>query len=396
MSKEGFPIMENNYTPTTTSTDPQGQNQDNKSVHTKYLPAPSSNNHGAYSTPRDTSNGGTALNVVTEIKATANSIGNNNNHQASSSEQEPTPLDDIVMNEDDNDLFDELNFEVAEMLSGIDNDEEEKGDMMEGEDDIDAKEEEDTSLDRPWLVTQSKSKKIDNVKDDIEMEGDGTGATSTIDTDSVKHDVSSVVKPLQKISGSAETDHDIRMGEEKRGDVTSLTDHKTKRKKEDGEDAVGLLATKSVALDPEEAELSKVSTPSCGLEGVYRIEGSAQYKSLLKSNGFLPAGEEYHFLGKYDLAVDAAMAHDKAALTIGPHWTLNFSNWKEYQHYRKVENEGTGLFISQMSALEAISTQVERLRLKVKGGHCRQSDISQWVSFLGLKVHSSFDFTHVR
>ena len=59
------------------------------------------------------------------------------------------------------------------------------------------------------------------------------------------------------------------------------------------------------------------------LSGVHCFGSSTEYKSIIFYEGL------GYSLGKYQLASDAALAYDKAALSIGPYWDINFSSWDD-------------------------------------------------------------------
>jgi len=111
------------------------------------------------------------------------------------------------------------------------------------------------------------------------------------------------------------------------------------------------------------------------LSGVHCFGSSTEYKSIIfyEGNGYS--------LGKYQLASDAALAYDKAALSIGPYWDINFSSWDDYISTRTLELKRRGSStVNFTSVLEEVSSRASEVALKVVDE--AELNDSDWVSFV--------------
>ena len=99
-------------------------------------------------------------------------------------------------------------------------------------------------------------------------------------------------------------------------------------------------------------------------------------------------GKDY-FLGCYQLGCDAAMAHDRAALSIGPHWRLNFASYNEYNVAREMEMKQTGLENAKPMKIEEVSLRVKEVVGKVWNLDDSRCDVKAWVS-VQLFIHVSY------
>ena len=100
--------------------------------------------------------------------------------------------------------------------------------------------------------------------------------------------------------------------------------------------------------------------PGCNLKGAHPLPGSTKYKSIIFYEG------SRYSLGKYDFVSDAALAYDKAALSIGPYWDINFSCWDEYVATRTLEVMRKGSDqVDLKSVLETISSRASVVVSKV-------------------------------
>ncbi len=90
-------------------------------------------------------------------------------------------------------------------------------------------------------------------------------------------------------------------------------------------------------------------------------------------------GKDY-FLGDYQLSCDAAMAHDKAALSLGPHWRLNFATYQEYTVVREMEKKRNRLVNNVKSMEKEIASRVKEVVAKVSTLVDPVCDVKAWVS----------------
>jgi len=109
------------------------------------------------------------------------------------------------------------------------------------------------------------------------------------------------------------------------------------------------------------------------LSGVHCFGSLTEYKSIIFYEG------SGYSLGKYQLASDAALAYDKAALSIGPYWDINFSSWDDYISARTLELKRRGSStINFTSALGEISLRASEVASKVVTE--AELNDSEWVS----------------
>lgn len=121
------------------------------------------------------------------------------------------------------------------------------------------------------------------------------------------------------------------------------------------------------------------------LSGVHCFGSSTEYKSIIfyEGNGYS--------LGKYQLASDAALAYDKAALSIGPYWDINFSSWDDYISARTLElKKRESSAVSFTSVLEEISSRANEVASQV----VNEADLndSEWVSFLCVHIMCTLSY----
>jgi len=115
--------------------------------------------------------------------------------------------------------------------------------------------------------------------------------------------------------------------------------------------------------------------PGCNLRGAHPLPGSTKYKSIIFYEG------SRYSLGKYDFVSDAALAYDKAALSIGPYWDINFSSWNEYIATRTLEVMRKGSDqVDLTSVLEEISSRASEVVSRVVD-EAELNDF-EWVSFV--------------
>jgi len=115
--------------------------------------------------------------------------------------------------------------------------------------------------------------------------------------------------------------------------------------------------------------------PGCNLKGAHPLPGSTKYKSIIFYEG------SRYSLGKYDFVSDAALAYDKAALSIGPYWDINFASWDEYIATRTLEVMRKGSDqVDLTSVLETISSRANEVVSKVVN-EAELNDF-EWVSFV--------------
>ena len=90
---------------------------------------------------------------------------------------------------------------------------------------------------------------------------------------------------------------------------------------------------------------------------------------------------------------DAALAYDKAALSIGPYWDINFESWDAYIATRTLEVMRKGSDqIDLASVLDEISSRASEVVSKVLD-EAKLNDF-EWVSFV-LFVHIICTFLHL-
>ena len=117
----------------------------------------------------------------------------------------------------------------------------------------------------------------------------------------------------------------------------------------------------------------------CNLRGAHPLPGSAKFKSIIFYEG------SRYSLGKYEFVSDAALAYDKAALSIGPYWDINFASWDEYIATRTLEVMRKGSDqVDLTSVLEEISSRASEVVSKVLDE--AELNDTEWVSFV-LFVH---------
>jgi len=122
--------------------------------------------------------------------------------------------------------------------------------------------------------------------------------------------------------------------------------------------------------------------PGCNLRGAHPLPGSTKYKSIIFYEG------SRYSLGKYEFVSDAALAYDKAALSIGPYWDINFACWDEYIATRTLEVMRKGSDeLDLTSVLEEISLRANEVVSKVLD-EAELNDF-EWVSFV-LFMHISY------
>ena len=123
--------------------------------------------------------------------------------------------------------------------------------------------------------------------------------------------------------------------------------------------------------------------PGCNLRGAHPLPGSTKYKSIIFYEG------SRYSLGKYDFVSDAALAYDKAALSIGPYWDINFSSWDEYIATRTLEVMRKGSDqVDLASVLDEISSRASGVVSKVL--EAAELNDSEWVSFVLFHIHISY------
>jgi len=117
--------------------------------------------------------------------------------------------------------------------------------------------------------------------------------------------------------------------------------------------------------------------PGCNLRGAHPLPGSSKYKSIIFYEG------SRYSLGKYEFVSDAALAYDKAALSIGPYWDINFASWDEYIATRTLEVMRKGSDQVDLSlVLEVMSSRASEVVSKVLD-EAELNDY-EWVSFVLL------------
>ena len=115
--------------------------------------------------------------------------------------------------------------------------------------------------------------------------------------------------------------------------------------------------------------------PGCNLKGAHPLPGSTKYKSIIFYEG------SRYSMGKYDFVSDAALAYDKAALSIGPYWDINFASWDEYIATRTLEVMRKGCNqVDLTSVLEVMSSRASQVVSKVVD-EAELNDF-EWVSFV--------------
>ena len=115
--------------------------------------------------------------------------------------------------------------------------------------------------------------------------------------------------------------------------------------------------------------------PGCNLRGAHPLPGSAKFKSIIFYEG------SRYSLGKYEFVSDAALAYDKAALSIGPYWDINFSSLDEYIATRTLEMMRKGSDqVDLTSVLDEISSRATEVVSKVLD-EAELNDF-EWVSFV--------------
>jgi len=115
--------------------------------------------------------------------------------------------------------------------------------------------------------------------------------------------------------------------------------------------------------------------PGCNLRGAHPLPGSTKYKSIIFYEG------SRYSLGKYEFVSDAALAYDKAALSIGPYWDINFASWDEYIATRTLEVMRKGSDQMDLtSVLKTISSRASEVASRVVD-EAELNDF-EWVSFV--------------
>ena len=121
------------------------------------------------------------------------------------------------------------------------------------------------------------------------------------------------------------------------------------------------------------------------LSGVHCFGSSTEYKSIIFYEG------SAYSLGKYQLASDAALAYDKAALSIGPYWDINFSSWDDYISARTLELKRRGSSTVNFTlVLEEISSRATEVASQVVNE--AELNDSEWVSFLCVHIMCTLSY----
>ena len=140
---------------------------------------------------------------------------------------------------------------------------------------------------------------------------------------------------------------------------------------------------KHSSIQPSSAAANTCS--GSNLSGVHCFGSTTEYKSIIFYEG------SGYSLGKYQLASDAALAYDKAALSIGPYWDINFSSWDDYIAARTLELKRRGSStISFTSVLEQISSRATEVVSKVVDE--AELNDCEWVSFLCVHIMCTLSY----